>query len=731
MKMKNICKLLLFVPFVLQAQNSVKKADKFYNHYSYSRVVERLEDKKDLNTQAHRELAESYRMLGDYTKCEEQYNLVVGAADKTAEDVLAYAKVLSMNGKYPESMLQMDAYSALKQDDRRVQLFQQNKNYLLELLKDKGQFKIKHLEMNSPEQEFGATYFGKKVVFTSSRSDISPSMRKWNGNNLSFLDVFEADVDSASSELQHVKRSQAINKKYHEGPVSYNKDGTFVFYTRNNYTATSSDGITKLELFESTLKDGKWSTPSAFAFNNKEFSVGHPALSAAGDVLYFASDMPGGFGGVDLYRSIKGSDGTWSKPENLGEKINTEGNEVFPFLHESGLLFFSSDGQPGLGGLDLFVTQVRDGSLSKAENLGAPVNSSKDDFSLALNSDQTKGYFSSNRETGQGNDDIYSFDLLKPFVFGKQIKGTALDKEGQPVASTWVNLMNAKGEVVQSVVTGTDGAYTFAAEDGQNYSLKGSKEKYFDGKNTASTVGSEPVVTADVVLEKDPGYALQALVTDNATHQPLEGVKLAIRDDKGNVIEYITPANGEYLTALADKKTGDLLNYHVEISKPGYISKTVDFKKLLEKPGVVKMQENLDLSLGKIEIGADIGKLVNINPIYFDVNKFNIRPDAAIELDKIVKAMNDYPGMVIELGSHTDCRAPKAYNMNLSDKRAKASAAYVVSKGIAASRIYGKGYGESKLKNGCACEGAVKSTCSDAEHQENRRTEFIIVKLLD
>lgn len=729
--MKKFRFLILFLPVLLQAQNSVKKADKFYNHYSFPKVVEKLEDKKDLNIQAHRELGESYRMTGDYTKCEEQYAIVIASEEKTAEDLLAYSKVLSMNGKYPEAMQQMDAYAALKQDDRRVILFQQNKNYLSELLKDKGQFQIKHLDMNSSDQDFGANFYGKKVVFTSSRSEVGPALRKWNGNNLSFLDVFVADVDSATGELQNVKRSQAINKKFHEGPICYNKNLDQVFYTRNNYKAVSSDGVTKLELYESHLKNGKWTEAVSFPYNNKEYSVGHPALNAAGDVLYFASDMPGGLGGVDIYRSVRGADSTWSKPENLGDKINTEGNEVFPFFNEAGLLFFSSDGQPGMGGLDVFVAQMNGMMVSKVENLGVPVNTSKDDFSLVLNEEQTKGYFSSNRETGKGNDDLYSFNLLKPFSFGKQIQGIAQDKEGNVLANTAVSLLDAKGNVVKTVVTGDNGDYLFAAEDGQDYKLSGQKDKYFDGTNTASTKGTEQIVKADVVLEKDPGYALHALVTDNKSGQPIEGVTMAIQDDKGEVIEYITPANGEYLKALADKKTGDLLNYHLTLSKKGYLSKTVDFKYLLEKPGVVKIHEKLDLSLGKIELGADIGKMVNINPIYFDVNKFNIRPDAAVELDKIVKAMTDYPGMVVELGSHTDCRATMAYNMNLSDKRAKASAAYIVSKGISASRIYGKGYGESKLKNDCACEGKVKSTCSEEAHQENRRTEFIIVKLLD
>lgn len=729
--MKNFRLIFLLLPFIGLAQNSVKKADKLYQHYSYARVIERLDGKKDLSTQAHRELAESFKMMSNYTAAEEQLAIVVADSAKTAEDVLAYAQILKINAKYPEAKEQMATYAEMKKDENRVQLYQKNPNYLLELMRDQGQFKISHLDMNTEEQEFGATYAGNKIIFTSSRANIGVAMRKWNGNQLAFLDLYEAKIDSSSANLVGIRKTSEMNKKYHEGPACFNSAATQVMITRNNYSSNSSDGVTKLELFEAVLKDGKWSDWRAFDYNNKEYSVGHPALNAAGDVLYFASDMPGGFGGVDLYKSTKNADGTWSKPENLGAQINTEGNEEFPTYNESGLLFFASDGQPGLGGLDVFVCKVTGNTYSKVTNLGMPVNTSKDDFSLVLDSAQKKGYFASNRDGGNGNDDIYSFDLLKPFMFGKVIEGVAKTPSGETLEEVAVTLSDAEGKIIATTITEKNGAYKFDVDDNTDFVLKGSKETFSNGKNTASTKSSENPVIADLVMDKAPTFALLALVTDQKTGAPLKDVAMKITNTKGETIEYVTPESGDYKTALENAKIGDALNYKIELSKPGYLSKTVDFKKVIDAPGEIKVHEKLDLSLGKIEVGTDIGKLININPIYFDVNKFNIRPDAAIELDKIVKAMNEYPSMVIELGSHTDCRAPMAYNMNLSDKRAKASAAYVVSKGISKNRIYGKGYGESKLKNGCACEGVVKSTCSEEEHQQNRRTEFIIVKLLD
>ncbi|MCC6372308.1 MAG: PD40 domain-containing protein [Bacteroidia bacterium] len=730
--MKKIIYLVgsLILPICVIAQTpSVKKADRLYKNYSYAKVIEKLEEKKDINTVAKRELAESYKMTGQYAKAEESYARLVEAPDKTAADVFAYAQVLKMNGKYQEATAQMDAYGSMQANDSRVKLLNGNKNYTQELLVDKGQFAVKNLEENSPEEDFGAVYFKDKVVFTSSKHVLSLAKRKWNGNNLNFLDLYISKPDSASSELRHIERLSSVNKKYHEGPASYSKDGNVAFFTVDNYESTSSDGTRKLQLFESKFVNGKWSKLQAFPLNNKEYSTGHAALTADGNTLYFASDMPGGKGGVDLYKIVRGADGAWGTAENMGDKINTEGNEMFPFIHENGLLFFASDGHPGLGGLDVFVTKINNDGIGKVMNLGVPINGTKDDFAMVLNQAQNKGYFSSNREGGKGNDDIYSFDLLKPLVFGKIIKGVAKDKEGNILAGTNVNLHDANGNVLKNVVTGENGNYSFEVEDKQDFKLAGAKENYFDGLNTANTRGVEPVVIADLVLEKDPSFSLLALITDNESHQPLEGVTMKITDETGKVVDYVTPASGDYRTPLINKKLGDGIKYKLELSKPGYLNKTVDFTKTLDKPGEVKVHEALDLTMGKLQVGGDLSKLIEINPIYFDLNKFNIRPDAAKELDKIVKVMTEYPNMFIELGSHTDCRAPIAYNASLSDKRAKASAAYIKLKISRPERIYGKGYGESKLKNGCACEGTIKSTCTEEEHQQNRRTEFIIVKL--
>jgi outer membrane protein OmpA-like peptidoglycan-associated protein len=728
--MKKIFILFCFIlPIHFIGQPNFEKATNHYNNYSYTKVIEKLEgEKKQINTDAQRKLAESYKITGNFAAADSVYSIIMQASDKTPQDIYAYAQILKMNAKYAEAQKQMDAYSALNAADSRTKLFNQNKTYTIDLLKDKGQFEVKNLAVNSTEQDFGVTYFKNEIVYTSSKHDINAAYRRWNGNNLPFLDLYSGKLEE-NGEITNSKKMSSLNKKYHEGPASYNKTGNIIIYTQDNYQSKSSDGIRKLELMESTFKDGAWGEKIPFALNNKEYSVGHPSLSADGNTLYFASDMPGGIGGVDIYRVIRNADGTWGKAENLGEKINTEGNEMFPFVHESGMFFFSSDGRPGLGGLDVFVSQLKNNQFTKVINLGTPVNGSKDDFSFVLNESKTKGYFASNREGGKGDDDIYSFNLLKQFQFGKTIKGVAVDKSGEILANVKVELVDNNGKLINTVVTDKNGAYSFDVENAGAYKLSGQKESYVSGKNNVSISEEQEFAEANVILEKDPGLSLVAIITDGVTKKALDGAKVTILENGNQPFDnFITKADQGYRKTLQNNKVGDKLNYKIKIEKSGYLTKEVDFNYLISKTGDINVHEALDITLSKLEVGADLAKMIDIKPIYFDLGKYTIRKDAAVELDKIVKIMNEYPNMEVELGSHTDCRATAVFNEKLSGNRANASAEYIKKSITRPERISGKGYGESKLKNGCACEGAVKSTCSEEEHQQNRRTEFIILK---
>ena len=443
--------------------------------------------------------------------------------------------------------------------------------------------------------------------------------------------------------------------------------------------------------------------------------------------------MPGGFGGADLYKVTINGDGTIGKQENLGDKVNTEGQEMFPWISSEGLLFFSSNGHIGLGGLDVFVCTTENGKLDNLSNVGRPLNSQRDDFAFTFNADGKSGHFSSNREGGKGDDDVYSFQMTRPFVFKITLTGIVIDKGDNTIlAGSEVILKDKNGKVIATVIADKNGAYSFTVEPGKEYQLVSTNDNYTQNMVSVSIAKDAPKeVKADVMLEKVPTFALYGLIKDSKSGQILSDVTIKIIDKKsGNLVyEGKTPSTGDFSKGLEGIKLNDELSYTISLAKEGYLTKMADFKHKVDKPGVINVHEKLDVSIGKVEIGTDLATLIDIKPIYFDLGKYAIRKDAAVELEKIVKVMNEYPTMVIQLGSHTDCRSSKDFNMKLSSNRAKASADYIKRKIKNPERIYGKGFGESKLKVNCPCEGAVKSNCSEEEHQKNRRTEFIIMKM--
>lgn len=722
--------VLLSMPVLAQKSTKEIKADKLFENYSFSAAAAKYEAVDGLTIEGKRRLAEAYLNTQQYGQSKLAYEQFITSYEATAEDMFNYASVLRIEGDYVASADWMTRFKDLAPNDARAINYTSDADQLAKIQADGGQFEIKHLEVNSAQQDFGPAYYKDMVVFASSREGVKAVKRNYNWNGKPFLDMYLAD--QSSGKLKNPRKfTKRLNNKLHEGPASFNGEGDFMAFTRNNYDGKSADGVVKLQLFFSAKADGEWGEPEPYALNSSEYSVGHPWLSADGKTMYFASDMPGGFGGVDIYRVSKIEDG-WSTPINLGKNINTEGNEMFPFVHETGkMLFFASNGHISLGGLDVFVAPLNDGNAGAAQNIGAPLNSKLDDFALILDPEMKSGFFSSNRTDGSGDDDIYAFNLLKPFNFGKIIRGTSRDKAGDILANASINLYNDKGEIVETVLSNENGMYEFMVDKDKDWVLSGNKEDYFEGKNMASTATDEEVVIADLMLEKDPGLSLFTVVTDKQTGAPVPNVSLTLINKLTGVEEKVDMgANAEYLKPLADNKLNDKVNYDLRIEAPGYLAKTANYTAVLDREGRYDIHKTLDLQLDKITEGETrLEDLIDINPIYFDLGKYKIRPDAAIELEKIIQVMNENLTMVIELGSHTDCRSSYSFNEKLSDDRAKASAAYIKKKITNPDRIYGKGYGESQLKVDCPCEGAVKSTCSEEEHQKNRRTEFKIIKM--
>lgn len=723
-------------------QNRIKMADEAYSKYLYNDAIdgyESINQKKRDNLMLSK-LADSYRLAGNSKKAETYYAQLEQKGGATSTDILRYAEVLKMNGKYDLAIAKMEQYNLQVPGEDRIIKHVTDKTYYVPLNEDKGQFALTNLKMNTSESDFGTSYLNDKVVFVSSRQGIGFTKYEYNWNVKNFLNLYSFVPDKSDktkvSKIKHLTAKGGINKKFHEGPATFNADGNLMIFTRDRYNKTeelNTNQVRVLELWWSEKDaNGEWGKAQPMSFNNKEYNVGHGALTPDGRTLYFVSDMPGGEGESDIYYSTRNGDGTWSSPTNAGQNINTEGKEMFPFYHDKGMLFFASDGHAGIGGLDVFMATVSGTTFGTSKNLGSTLNSSMDDFAFILDKEMKTGYVSSNRDGGKGNDDIYAFDLLKPFKLTKRIEGIARERgKGTILPGAVIKLYGADNNVLAEVLADNNGYYSFDVDPDLDFKLTGDLDKYNQGKNTASTKTEEEVVKADLDLDRIPEIGLLCFVSDAKSGVPLEGAHLIFKDKTTGkeFANVFTDKEGYWSKALEQAKINDKLSYDITVSKEGYLDKTLTFNHLIDKEGVIKVHNELDLTLGKIEVGTDIGKLIDINPIYFDLGKYNIRPDAAKELDKIVEVMNKYPSIVIELGAHTDCRSSYTSNEKLSDDRAKSSAAYIVSKGISQERIYGKGYGEKELLNDCKCEGSLKSTCSEEDHQKNRRTVFKIVKM--
>jgi len=625
-----------------------KKGDKYYFVYSFNEAINCYTHAKHLTIEGQRKLAKSYQSENKDTLAEIAYAKLINAGGNLPEDYFDYAMILKDNGKYEESDKYMDKYVGLKPNDLRSKDYLLNKATLPDLLKDDSKYAIMHLDFNTDAEDFGTVYYKNKIVFTSSRATPKLIQRRSNRNGKPYLNMYVSDLDKDQMKSPSVF-DEKLDGKWNNGPASFSKDGNFMAYTRNNYELTKKDRIVKLEIYFRTNKDGKWSEPEAFMLNNKNYSVGQPCLTADGNTLYFTSDMPGGFGGTDIYRIKKDEKGIWGTAENLGDKLNTEGDEMFPFFEENnGILFFTSDGRFGLGGSDIFICWLKDAKVDRVYNAGAPLNTSYDDFALITNDKANKGYFSSNRKGGSGDDDIYAVDIVKllGFEIKKQVKGIAKDKNDRAVPYTFITLLTDNNKILDTLTTKSDGNFSFIVNADKKYKLVAKQKDYLESDTSFNTLSKEPIVNTDIIL--------------------------------------------------------------------------------------VKKEDTITAS--KIVVGADLGKILKLDqailqqPIYFDLNRYNLRPDAVTELAKIAKIMNEYPEMIVELRSYTDCRGTKEYNQVLSNERAKVSADYLKAGITKPARIYGKGYGETNLVNGCACEGDIVSDCSEEEHQKNRRTEFIIMK---
>jgi len=665
--MKNIiigCALFLGTTTVFSQEitSKEKKGNNYFFLYDYDNAVKSYNSSKTLTMSGRRNLAECYAKQGNFKDAETMYAYIVNSQDVSIpEDYFAYAMVLKSANRFDDYAIWMNKLVETTPNDLRGKSFTANLSDYDNMSTDKKTSKVNNLEMNSESQDYAATFYKDEIVFTSTNESPKMIKRTDNWTGLPYTDMKLATLkDDQFTKIR--KFDKKLNSKMHDGPASFSADGNFMAYTTNNQNDKSKDKVVELLIFTSEKINDKWSKPVAFNYNNPSFSIGQPCLTKDGKTMYFTSDMPGGFGGTDIYVSTLRGKNDWTKPINLGDKVNTESDEMFPFFDESNdVLYFASDGHFGLGGLDIFNSYKMNDQFGMAKNLERPFNTEENDFAFIVNPETRKGYLSSNRVVGKGNSDIYSFTLMKDAKLEKEIIGISLNTQGENVPATFVVLKDENNKGVDSMYSDSQGAFTFKVKNDKNYTLTGKKDKYNDGTTAVSSYGTDEKIVADVILTNK------------------------------DIVEVII---NEVITGV------------------------------IAKNDTIKNVNTKDILSEKVELG----QLIKLKPIYYDFDKSIITPTAVVELDKIVKIMNKYPNIEIELASYTDCRGTIEYNEILSQSRATASIDYIKKRITNPTRIYGTGYGETKLLNSCACEGEVESSCSDAEHQVNRRTEFVIKK---
>ena len=742
---------------MVQAQSTrLRAANKQFENLSYVSAVRAYEeflrgDKKGDLTETRDALIKlgySYRKLQDTRNAERVYaELIKSYTELDSEVYLYYAQALAANGKYRDSQKMYSQYGEKQSQDLRGRRFTVSYMDMSRFYRDSSSYRIYNLPINSRQTDFSPMYYKGGIVFVSARDESGPVKRVFSWNQTPFLDLyFHPDTNQLHVPVSDTKRSvssavlggsgdakgatnetvtsenqtlskaeifsRTLNTKYHEGPMTFTKDQNFIVFTRNNTSkgksGKSSDGIKKLKLYSSANRSGKWVDIQEVPFNSSEYSVGHPAFSADNTRMYFASDMPGGYGGTDIY-VVEYNNGQWGTPVNMGKDINTEGNEMFPYAAEGDHLYFSSDGHEGLGGLDVFVAELKDGIAYRGvQNLGAPINSDKDDFGFITDKDRTSGYVSSNRKKGISDDDIYSFRYAC-----KQLNILVYD------AKTNTLLENADVRILRNGVnqelklTNQQGRADICLELNTEYEFKAVKEGYAMNSVRFSTLtqSPKPVMNVSIYLERSENTLVKGVIKTEVNQQPATGVKVTLRNDKDKSEQTITTGpDGRYEFDVKPNAP-----YTITAQKDKYATKKAQYTKTKRKSQVVTD------SLGLYGVG-DVFQLKNI---YYDLNKFFIRADAAHELDHVLNILKEYPQMHVELRSHTDARANDAYNIRLSENRARAAMDYLVQRGVAASRLVARGYGESEIVNGCI-DGV---NCTENEHQQNRRTEFKILSV--
>ena len=633
--------IIFFSVYSYAQKTTVEKATKKFNQYAFVDAIEtykRLALKGYKSIDMFEKLGDSYYFNGDLNSAAKWYDeLFAMKPDLQTEYLYRYSQSLKSVGKYDKADQIMQEFSKKSINDSRATFFNENRDYLAEIKANSNRYQIQNASINSRFSDYGSTIWNTNLVFASSRDTSIFFNKKNKWNNQSYTNIYVSTIENDTVLGIPKKYNKTINSKLNEASAVFTKDEKTMYFTRNNYNngkkRVDDNNVILLKIYKSELYNNEWQNPVELPFNSDSYSVAHPALSPDGKWLYFASDMPGSKGQSDVFRVSIKSNGTYGVPENLGSEINTPGKETFPFISDNNELFFASDGHPGLGGLDIFMSKINTDGIYKCQNIGEPANSPDDDFAYYIDVKTNRGFLSSNRKGGKGFDDIYSIKETRKLNCEQSLTGIVTDLDsGIKIPNATISLFDNQFKLIRTIQSDVNATYNFEVECGKSYYIRAEKPEY-------STI------------EKQIKIPLESGNTDI----PLQ----------------------------------------------------------------------LEQKIKVISNGDDLAKTFGIKMIYFDLDKSNIRQDAAFELEKILDVMKQNPTVKIDIRSHTDSRASTEYNDFLSERRAKSTKNWLISNGIDPDRLTEKGYGERQLINNCS-DGVE---CTEAEHQQNRRSEFIIISL--
>ncbi len=712
--MKNMKKLLVIVfvfsiQFIKAQDQELARAKRFFDKTYYSEAIilyQKLADERP-SQEVIKNLADSYFYTNELIKAQRYYRLLIGnySNNLDREYYFRYAQTLKATNSNDDANANLKEYYSKSANAEDMVNFEKELKTLENVTAIGKRFEIKNLAINTPNSEFGAVKYKDNLVFAGVKLKPGLFDKRYKWDNETYLNLVTIplkNINSADSIVHYFAKE--LKTGMHESNAVFTKDGKTMYFTRNN----SKNGkkkkddkkISNLQIFKAELVEGKWTNVTSLPFNSPNYSVEHPALSPDEKVLYFASDMPGSIGSFDIY-SVNINKGAFDTPKNLGSEINTDKREQFPFASADNKLYFSSDGHLGYGSLDVFVSEINGNEYSKPVNVGLPLNSNLDDFAFNIDSNTKEGFFASNREGGKGSDDIYQFKEIKDLIVEdcKQfIAGIITDLDTQlALENATVLLQDSENKTLNTITTSADGKFSFTVACEASYKISAFKENY---------TNASKILTLDKTRDKvnDGSLALRSLEAIQK-----EEKQIAENKRKQEIIIEEENKKKEALAAIElkekDKKAKEAAIVAAEIRKNEKV------KEILEKEkDIVKDKERL---------------IIKTDPIYFDYDLWYIRKESKVILGRVVELMKKYPDMKIEIGSHTDSRGNEKYNADLSQKRANSTREFIIQSGIDSKRVVAKGYGESVPIIKCKTD----ESCSEEEHELNRRSEFVIKNL--